>query len=386
MTPARSAEWALLGGNFAIGCGVMVVAGCLNDLVRGLGVTVPVGGQLITVAAVMMALGAPLLAAVVAGWDRRRLLTLSLLWFGAGHALSAMMPSYAALLPVRALTVLGAAVFTPQAAAAIGVMTAPAQRGRAITFVFLGWSLSSVIGMPLHSYVGESFGWRWAFALVALFSFVGAAAVWRAMPDGVRPAALSLASWRTIFTHPLLMGLVLVTALSAAGQFTVFAYFAPYYRQVLGAGAAEVSLLFLWFGAFGLLGNVLVSRRIDRLGPARAVTITLAGMAVSLAAWPLAGSVATMALVMIPWAMGCFSSNSAQQARAAIANPAFAPAMIALNSSAIYLGQAVGAASGGALVAGAGYGSLSGVGLAWMIGAIALSLWLARRMQGRTHV
>lgn len=386
MTPARSAEWALLGGNFAIGCGVMVVAGCLNDLVRGLGVTVPVGGQLITVAAVMMCFGAPLLAAVVAGWDRRRLLTLSLLWFGAGHALSALMPSYAALLPVRALTVLGAAVFTPQAAAAIGVMTAPEQRGRAITFVFLGWSLSSVIGMPLHSYVGEAFGWRWAFALVALFSLAAAAAVWRAMPDGVRPAALSLASWRTILTHPLLMGLVLVTALSAAGQFTVFAYFAPYYRQVLDASAGEVSLLFLWFGAFGLLGNVLVSRRIDRLGPARAVTVTLFAMALSLAAWPLAGSVATMALVMIPWAMGCFSSNSAQQARAAIANPAFAPAMIALNSSAIYLGQAVGAASGGALVAGAGYGSLSIVGLAWMIGAIALSLWLARRMQGRTDV
>jgi predicted MFS family arabinose efflux permease len=386
VTPARSAEWALLGGNFSIGCGVMVVAGCLNDLVRGLGVTVPVGGQLITVAAVMMCFGAPLLAAVVAGWDRRRLLTLSLLWFGAGHALSALMPSYGALLPVRALTVLGAAVFTPQAAAAIGVMTAPEQRGRAITFVFLGWSLSSVIGMPLHSYVGEAFGWRWAFALVALFSFAAAGAVWRAMPDGVRPAALSLASWRTILTHPLLMGLVLVTALSAAGQFTVFAYFAPYYRQVLGASAGEVSLLFLWFGAFGLLGNVLVSRRIDRLGPARAVTVTLFAMALSLAAWPLAGSVATMALVMIPWALGCFSSNSAQQARAAIANPAFAPAMIALNSSAIYLGQAVGAASGGALVAGAGYGSLSAVGLAWMIGAIALSLWLARRMQGRTDV
>ena len=109
MSPARSAEWALLGGNFAIGCGVMVVAGCLNDLVRGLGVSVPVGGQLITVAAIAMGLGAPLLAAVVAGWDRRRLLTLSLLWFGAGHALSALAPSYGVLLPVRALTVLAAA-------------------------------------------------------------------------------------------------------------------------------------------------------------------------------------------------------------------------------------------------------------------------------------
>jgi len=386
VNPPRSAEWALLGGNFAIGCGVMVVAGCLNDMVRGLGVSVPVGGQLITVAAVVMCFGAPLLAAVVAGWDRRRLLTLSLLWFGAGHAISALMPSYAALLPVRALTVLGAAVFTPQAAAAIGVMVAPERRGRAITFVFLGWSLSSVIGMPLHSFVGEAFGWRWAFALVALICLATAGAVWRVMPDGVRPAALSLAHWRAILTHPLLMGIVLVTALSAAGQFTVFAYFAPYYRQVLGASAGEVSLLFLWFGAFGLIGNLLVSRRIDRLGPARAVLVTLAAIGLSLAAWPLAGSVPTMALVLIPWALGCFSSNSAQQARAGLANPAYAPAMIALNSSAIYFGQALGAASGGFLVAGAGFGPLSWVGLAWLLLAVALSAWVARRMQGRIDV
>lgn len=382
MSPPRSAEWALLAGNFAIGCGVMVVAGCLNDLVRALGVSVPVGGQLITVAAAAMSFGAPLLAAVVAGWDRRRLLALTLLWFGAGHALSALMPSYGALLPVRALTVLGAAVFTPQAAAAIGVMVPAAQRGRAITFVFLGWSLSSVIGMPLHSFVGEAFGWRWAFALVALFSFAASIAVWRALPDGVRPAALSLASWRAILTHPLLMGIVLVTALSAAGQFTVFAYFAPYYRQVLGASPAEVSLLFLWFGAFGLIGNLLVSQRIDRLGPARAVLITLVAMALSLAAWPLAGSVATMALVLVPWALACFASNSAQQARAGLANPAFAPAMIALNTSAIYLGQAAGAASGGALVAGTGYRALSAVGLAWVIAAIVCSAWVAHRMRG----
>ncbi len=382
----RSAEWALLAGNFAIGCGVMVTAGCLNDLVRSLGVSVAVGGQLITVAAVMMCFGAPLMAAAVGGTDRRRLLTWSLVWYAAGHALSALVPGYASLVPVRALTVLGAAVFTPQAAAAIGVMTPPAQRGRAITFVFLGWSVSSVIGMPMHSYVGETFGWRWAFALVALISLAAAGAVWRAMPDGVKPAALSLSSWRTIFTHPVLMAIVAVTALSGAGQFTVFAYFAPYYRQVLGAGAGEVSLLFFWFGAFGLAGNVLVSRRIDRTGPAQSVAITLAAIAVSLAVWPLAHTVPAMALALVPWAMGCFSSNSAQQARAGMANPAFAPAMMALNSSAIYLGQAIGAAGGGAIVAAAGYGALSWVGLAWVLAGIVTSLWVTKRMKGNAHV
>jgi predicted MFS family arabinose efflux permease len=100
---ATSARWALLFGNFTIGCGVMVTAGALNDLVSSLQVSVAVGGQLIAAAAVVMAVGAPVLAAVVAGIDRRRLLTFALAWFAIGHALSALMPSYAALLPVRAL-------------------------------------------------------------------------------------------------------------------------------------------------------------------------------------------------------------------------------------------------------------------------------------------
>lgn len=376
----RAASRALLAGNFAIGCGVMVTAGSLNDLVRSLQISVPVGGQLISVAAVVMAAGAPLLAGVVSGWDRRRLLTLALLWYAAGHALSALMPHYAALLPVRAATMLGAAVFTPQAAAAISTLAPPAERGRAITTIFLGWSLASVVGMPLHSYIGEAVGWRWAFALVAVLAAGAAAGVWRTLPDGIRPPALSLAAWRGTLTHPLLMGVVAVTALSAAGQFTLFSYFAPYYRQVIGADAAAVSFLFLWFGAFGLLGNLVLQRVVDRLGPARCNTLALAGMALSLLLWPLAGSVAAMAAVVTPWALGCFSSNSAQQARLGAAAPALAPALMALNTSAMYLGQAIGAAGGGALVAASGFGALSWAGLAWLLLAMALSVLLARRM------
>ena len=117
--PWVSASRALMAGNFAIGCGVMVVAGSLNDLSASLQVSAAVAGQLITAGAVAMGLGAPLLVAALARFDRRWLLTAALLWFAAGHALSALMPNYAALLPVRALAVLGAAVFTPQAAAAI---------------------------------------------------------------------------------------------------------------------------------------------------------------------------------------------------------------------------------------------------------------------------
>ena len=136
----------------------MVTAGVLNDIVRSLQVSVALGGQLIGAAAVVMAFGSPLLAAAMSGWDRRRLLVLALLWYAAGHLLSAAMPSYAALLPLRCLCMLGAAAFTPQAASAISALAPPQARGQAITFVFLGWSLASVLGMPLAAYVGETLG------------------------------------------------------------------------------------------------------------------------------------------------------------------------------------------------------------------------------------
>jgi predicted MFS family arabinose efflux permease len=371
-----------MAGNFAIGCGVMVVPGSLNDLSQALATSPAVAGQLITAGAVAMGLGAPLLAALLGGWDRRRLLTLALLWYAAGHALAALMPGFAALLPVRVFSMLGAAVFTPQAAAAISVLAPVEQRGRAITQVFLGWSLASVLGMPMGSFVAETLGWRAAFAMVALLSAAAAFGVWRRIPDGVRPPPLSLASWRSALTHPVLMGMVAVTALSAAGQFTLFSYFAPYYRQVLGAGAGSVSFLFFWFGAFGLAGNLLLTRWIDRLGAARCVTAALVLMALSLALWPLAGNVSGMALVLVPWALGCFSSNSGQQARLSHSAPAFAPALLALNTSAIYLGQAVGAGGGGALLAARGWGLLPAAGLGWMLLAIVLSLWAGWRLKG----
>jgi predicted MFS family arabinose efflux permease len=382
-------RWSLLFGNFAIGCGVMVVPGSLNDLTRSLQVSVALGGQLITLAAAVMAIGAPLLAAAVARWDRRRLLALALLWYALGHAAAALMPSYAWLAPMRALSVLGAAVFTPQAAAVVGALAPPERRGRAITFVFLGWSLASVLGLPLHSYIGEAFGWRWAFALAALLAAIGAAWVWNALPDGVRPPALDLRAWKEVFSHPVLMAIVLVTALSSAGQFTVFSYFAPYYKQAIGATATEVSLLFAWFGVFGLIGNVMLSRHVDRFGAARAVGVLLLLIGCSLLLWPYATTPLTMALALVPWGLGCFACNSAQQARLGLAEPRLAPALMALNTSAIYGGQAIGAAAGGAIVAAsalhappgtpASFGPIHWVAFAWLVAAFALSTWAARR-------
>lgn len=380
----RAARWSLLFGNFVIGCGVMVVGGTLNDLTHDLNISVTTGGQLLAIAALMMGFGAPLLAWLIGHIDRRTLLAWTMVWYAVGHLLCALAPSYPWLWPARALTVLSAAVFTPQAAATAGFMSTPAKRGQAITFVFMGWSIASVAGMPLTAWIGERMGWRMAMALIGMAAFAAAWLVWRHLPAGIRPPALSLRSWRKVLKSPLLMAVVAVTACQSAGQFTVLGYTAPYYKQVFGASPEEISIMFGWFGALALVGNVLLNRSIDRVGAAPAVTLTLALMAVSLLIWPLAGSLPVLAAVLLPWAISGFATNSGQQARLGGLSPRLAPALMALNTSAIYLGHALGASGGGWVISHHGYEQLHWLGLAWMLVALALSLW-AQRVQQRAN-
>ena len=377
--------WPLLFGNFVIGTGVMVVPGTLNEISGSLEVSVATAGQLITAGGILMCLGAPLLAAVVAGWDRRRLLALSMLWYALLHFACALAPNFAVLMVLRVLAVIAPAVFTPQAASCVGLLVPAEQRGRAITFIFVGWSVASVLGMPLAAYVGGTLGWRTAFALVGVMSLASTWWVWRSMPDGVKPPALSLDAWKQTFGSPAIMLCVTVTVCYAAGQFVLFSYFAPYYKFKLAITPGELSLLFMWFGAFGFIGNVLLSRYIDRIGAHRAVMITVGLMALSLLVFPLGTSLILAALVTVPWALGCFSSNSAQQARLVTMAPALASGSIALNSSAMYAGQAIGAASGGWLIAQDGMDSLHWAGFAGLLLAMAVSAMATRAAMAAAH-
>ncbi len=374
----RRALWALLAGNFVIGTGVMVVPGTLNEISASLSVTAATAGQLITAAAAVMCVGAPLLAAAVAGWDRRQLLALTLLWYAAGHLLCALMPSFGALLPVRMLTVIAPAIFTPQAAACAGMLVPPEHRGRAVTFVFLGWSMASVLGLPIGALIGGHLGWRMAFAAIAVLSVASATSMWLTLPSGIRPAALTAASWSRVLRSPVLMGIVSVTALQGAGQFVLFSYFGPILKQSFGADATTLSVMWALFGICGLVGNLVVSRFIDRAGAGRMVLVTTVLIALSLLLWPLASTLAWLAVVLVPWGLGCFAANSAQQARLVGLAPALAPGSVALNSSGIYTGQAVGAALGGWLLAHDASAWMSWVGLGLLLVSILLSVAIDR--------
>ncbi len=377
--PLPRVLWSLLFGNFVIGTGVMVVPGTLNDIGTSLSVSVPVAGQLITAAAAMMCIGAPLLASVVAGWDRRRLLALTMVWYALFLGLSALMPDFTSLMVVRVLAVIAPAIFTPQAAACIGLLVTPEQRGRAITFVFLGWSVASVVGVPMGAWIGGTLGWRAAFGVVALLSAISAAWVWRSLPNGIKPPAFSRAAWGETLQSRALMPCVAVTLLYSAGQFILFSYFAPYFKLHLQVTPLELSVLFACFGACGLLGNVMMSRHIDRIGAPRAVMWAVGSMALSLLLWPLADTLAVAALICVPWGLGCFASNSAQQARLVGIAPLLASGSIALNSAAMYAGQALGAGSGGWLIAHGHMDALHWFGLAGLMAAMAMSWWATRQ-------
>ena len=382
--PLPRVLWPLLFGNFVIGTGVMVVPGTLNDISSSLAIPVPVAGQLISAAALMMALGAPVFATVVAGWDRRRLLALTMVWYALLLGLCALTQDFATLMLLRVLAVMSPAIFTPQAASCVGLLVPPEQRGRAITLVFLGWSVASVLGMPLGAWIGGTLGWRSAFLFVAGLSLVSAVWVWRAMPDGVRPPALSRAAWGEVLQSRALMICLAVTLLYSAGQFVLFSYFAPYYKALLQVTPLQLSLLFAWFGMFGLIGNVIMSRHIDRLGAPRAVLVGIGCMALSMLLWPLGTTLALAALIAVPWGLGCFSANSAQQARLVGIAPALASGSVALNTSAMYAGQALGASSGGWLIAHDGMADLHWYGLAGLLAAMAMS-WLAARQPAHAH-
>jgi predicted MFS family arabinose efflux permease len=371
--------WSLLFGNLAVAMGIMVVPSTLTSISDNLGTSIPLTGQLITAASILIGVSAPIFAALVAKWDRRKLLAFTMAWYALFHALCAIAPSFTSLMILRVLSVITPAIFTPQAAACVGLLAKPEERGKAITFIFLGWSASSVFCVPLLASIGgigtNGEGWRWAFGLVALVSAVSALWVWRVLPNGIQIAALSKAAWIGVFKHKVLMMTVSVTLLSAFAQFVLFSYLTAYYKQILNADTRTVSIFFFWFGFCGLVGSFVLSRYIDRIGADRAPIIGMALMAISLLLWPLGTSVIAMLIVSTPWGLGCFSSNSAQQARLAAAAPLVAGASIALNTSAMFSGQALGAGLGGWLISHGSMNQLHWFGFGIMLCAIGLSSW-----------
>lgn len=375
-------------GNFVIGTGAMIVTGMLNDIAGDFHLSAATAGQLVSAFALACCIGAPLFATLGSRLDRRVLLVAALAWYGALHLAAAFAPDFGTLLVLRFATAIGAAIFTPQAAATLPLLVDPASRGRAISFVFLGWSIASVVGVPLGTWIGATAGWRVSFGLVGVLALAVAIALWRVLPSGLTVAPVGRAAWAAVVRHTPLMLVVAVTMVASAGMFTMFTYVAPMLRHLHGVSGGALSLMFLAYGACGVAGNVLAAARMDRLTPSRVVRIALTTSMVAMLLWPLTGlGPVALVLVFMLWGVGGFATNSAQQARLVMLAPDRAAATISLNSSSIYLGQAIGALVGAGIYATAGadalhWGAAALMALGLLLSARARSLgcqWMRRQ-------
>jgi DHA1 family inner membrane transport protein len=362
-------------GNIVTGCSVLAPAGMLIELSSDLGVTVREAGLLVTFGAVMLCVGSPLTAWLTSRIERRTLLTATLAVLAVSNAASACAPDYASLLVIRLIMLAVGALYTPQAAGTAALIVAPEKRGSTIAYIFLGWSLAAAVGLPLITFVASHYGWRVVYGgigAIGCLSFLLLA--WR-LPGGLIGERVGLETWTDVARNRMIVLLLSVTTLQMSGQFVVFTFMGMLLTKLTHAGPNQVGLVFALYGVFGFIGIAIATRIVDSWGPYRTSVLFMTLMMTGMTGWALsAGIYPLMAGSVALWGLGFASTNSMQQVRLVAAAPALASASVSLNTSVLYIGQAVGSAIGGVLYArdllhGAGYVSMGFVALA-LIAAI----------------
>ena len=377
------ARFFLMLGNIVIGLSVLGPAGMLNELADGLHVGIRDAGLLVTWGAVVLCIGSPLMAWLTTRMDRRLLLVGTLLVVAVAQGASALAPGYGAVLALRLLMLAIAAIYTPQAAATVALIVPEARRPSAIAFVFLGWSLAVAGGLPLIAFLASHFGWRAGFIMLGAASGVIAALVFITLPAGLTGKPLSLTSFTTIARNKRLMTILAVTMLQIAGQVTIFVYLAPLLRRLIGADNLTVETFFALFGVAALVGNIVATAIVTALGTEVTLALFLASITLGLAIWTAGASMfMTAAAGVVIWGLGFAASNSMQQARLAETAPDLASASIALNTSLVYVGQAIGSAIGGVLFAREAFTAMGYVAIAFLVasGVLVAVTWQRSRL------
>jgi MFS transporter, DHA1 family, inner membrane transport protein len=368
----RFAPTALMLGNIVTGCSVLAPAGMLSELSVGLDVSIRGAGLLITFGAVVLCIGSPLTAWLTSRIERRTLLAATLAVLALANGVSAFVPDYTTLLVIRLVMLAVGALYTPQAAGTAALIVPAGKRGSTIAFIFLGWSLAAAVGLPLIAFVASHYGWRTVYGgigVMGCISFLMLA--WR-LPGGLIGAPVDLKTWADVGRNRMIVLLLLITTLQMAGQFVVFTFMGPLVAMLTQAGPDAVGLIFAIYGLFGFIGIAVATRIVDSWGAYKTSLLFTVLILTGVTGWAVsAGIYPLMACSVAIWGLGFASTNSMQQVRLVAAAPALATASVSLNTSVLYIGQAVGSAVGGVLYArdllyGAGYVSMGFIALALM--------------------
>ncbi|MFY0309973.1 MFS transporter [Leisingera sp. D0M16] len=350
------ALWALAISAFAVGTTEFVIVGLIPTIAADLGVSLPSAGLLVSLYALGVTIGAPVLTALAGGMNRKRLLLLLLVLFTAGNLFSAFAPGYNALVAARFITGLAHGVFFAIASTIATNLVSKEKESSAIALVFMGLTVALVTGVPLGTWIGQTFGWQATFLGVVILALTGLVSSAVLVPSDLEQApAPGLGQQLQVLTSPRLLLVYLITAVGYGGNFIAFTFLAPMLTGVTGMTEGMVGIVMLVYGVSVAVGNILGGKLSDRLGPVASLTWIFLGLAAALVLLGLALNTSWAAIaVVLFWGGFAFGNVPPLQAYVVQIAREVAPGAVdvasGLNIGAFNLGIALGAGAGGLAV------------------------------------
>lgn len=362
---------ALAAGAFGIGVIEFAPMGLLPVIATDLGVTIPTAGLLISAYALGVMLGAPLMTLTTGRVPRRALLIGLVAIFTIGNLLSAVADSYGLLLAARVVTSLNHGAFFGVGSIVAAGLVPPNRQAGAVAAMFMGLTIANVVGVPLATWAGDVLGWRASFWGIAAIGVLVMAALRLTLPRLPAPTGGDMAAeLRVLGRGPVLTALAL-TVIGSSAMFTVFTYIAPILREQTHASLGFVTTMLVTYGLGLTVGNWLGGKFADK-SVDRTLIVTLAALSVLLIAFAVAMpfAVPTSILVFL-WGIASFALVPPLQVRVMTAASDAPNLASSMNIGAFNLGNAIGAAVGGMVIAGGlGYPAVS------LAGAVAAGLGL----------
>ena len=367
--------------NLVIGTGAFVPAGILAQISAGLHVSIASAGQSMTAYALATAVLAPLALVLTGHWPRRRALWVGMVVFGLGNAVCALADGLPQLLAGRVLMGVGA-MFTPVAAGIAVALVEPARRGRALSLVFIGISMSYVIGLPLGAWLGLRYGWHMPLAIVAGASLLmcGLLLVW--LPRDIAAPGATFKGLMPLLSRAAVSWTLALTLLYFVAVFLVFSYVGPVLQALVPMSGERLSFTLMVFGIAGVIGTVIGGWANDRFTARPTLTLQLSVLATTMVLVPFTqGHYGWLVAVFFVWGVAGFGMMTPQQSRLASLAPSQAPILLSLNTSMLYFGTALGAAIGGAVSGAVGFERMAWVGVPFALAGLG-TLWISGRNAG----
>ena len=371
---------ALAAGAFGIGVTEFAPMGLLPVIAADLGVSIPTAGLLISAYAMGVMLGAPLMTLTTGRVPRRTLLIGLMGIFTVGNLVAALSANYEMLLAARLITSLNHGAFFGVGSIVAAGLVPENRRAGAVAAMFMGLTIATIVGVPLATWSGDLIGWRAVFWAITGLGVLAIVSLRLTLPDLAADAQADMAAeLKVLGRGPVLLALAL-TVISSTAMFTVFTYITPILQEETGASIGFVTAMLVIYGIGLTVGNWLGGRFADR-SVDRTLIVTLASLAGLLVAFALAMPLAvpTAGLIFL-WGIASFAIVPPLQMRVMVAAASAPNLASAMNIGAFNLGNAVGAALGGAVIAGGlGYPAVALAGAAAAAAGLALVLVMARR-------